>query len=94
MKVLKDTEFSKIFVVEMKILGINFNSVSIEQINIVSHYGSEWKWIKLQFLSLWNWYIKIEVMTFVKCNDNMHERSWERALGPGLGDGHSKEKGE
>lgn len=43
MKVLKDTEFSKIFVVEMKILGINFNSVSIEQINIVSHYGSEWK---------------------------------------------------
>lgn len=32
MKVLKDVEFSEIFVVEMKTLGINFSSPSIEQI--------------------------------------------------------------
>lgn len=33
-------------------------------------------------------------MTFVKCNDNMYERFWERVFGFGLGDGYSKEKGE
>lgn len=43
MKVPKDVEFSEIFVVEMQTQGITFNSPSIEQINTISHYESEWK---------------------------------------------------